>query len=240
MRRQRRAPGWSWPGSWPRCWPGWRRWSSPPRWAGAVPAARWQGRVLCSGRCRRWPARRAGMATAAAGPGHPPRPGATRTALSTRHGAGRPGPGRWAGRARGPVCGPAVRRGWWPTGAGRAAGSTGTPGGRAHHAATRRRAGAGVGFAGRCWVVMPREAAGHLTPGGGPPDPVTLNGPLGDGHRPGERVSARRPLRQPRLGTAGGRQAGRAAPARPGNPALPLERPGVPGDGFRRHAGLPE
>jgi len=40
---------------------------------------------------------------------------------------------------------------------------------------------------------MPRDAAGHLTPGGGPPDPVTPNGPLGDGHRPGERVSARAP-----------------------------------------------
>ncbi len=118
---------------------------------------------------------------------------------------------------------------------------------RAHQAADgimpppgAERAGADVGFAERCWVFVPRDAGRHLTPGGGPSDPVTKNSPLSDGNRPGERVSAHPPIRQPRLRNAGGLQAGEPALARPGNPALPLERPGVPGDGFRRHAGLPE
>ncbi len=101
------------------------------------------------------------------------------------------------------------------------------------------RAGADVGLAARRWVVIPRDAGSHLTPGGGPSDPVTQTSPRGDGNRPSQRVSWHPPIRQPRPGNGLGPHAGQPALARPGNPALPPRRPGVPGDGFRRHAALP-
>jgi hypothetical protein len=75
---------------------------------------------------------------------------------------------------------------------------------RAHQAANGimpppggQRAGPDVGLAGRCRVVMPRDAGRHLTPGDRPPEPVTENSPLGDGNRASERVSGPWPLRQP-------------------------------------------
>jgi hypothetical protein len=110
---------------------------------------------------------------------------------------------------------------------------------RAHQAADGIMSPPG-GLAERCRIVVPRDAGSHLTPGGGPSDPVTQNSPLGDGKRPGQRVSAHPAPRQARHGNAGGLQAREPFLARPGNPALPLERPGVPGAGFHRHAGLPE
>jgi hypothetical protein len=101
---------------------------------------------------------------------------------------------RCAGRSRGPLRARAVPQDRRATSPGCAAGSTGTPGGRRHRAATRRRApGRGCRPRRGCWVLIPRNAGGHLTPGGGPSDPVTPNSPLGDGNRPGERVSAHRP-----------------------------------------------
>jgi hypothetical protein len=102
------------------------------------------------------------------------------------------------------------------------------------------RAGADAGLADRRWVVIPRDAGSHLTPGGGPSAPVTHNSPLGDGNRPSQRVSGHPAIRPPRPGSGRGPHAGQPALAGPGNPALPPRRPGVPGDGFRRHAGLPE
>jgi len=101
--------------------------------------------------------------------------------------------------------------------------------------------GADVGLAERRWVDIPRDAGRHLTPGGGPSDPVTHNRPLGDGNRPRQRVSWHRPPRGPRPGNALAPPAVPPAFARRrGHPALPPGRPGVPGDGSRRHAGLPE
>jgi hypothetical protein len=115
-----------------RGWPCWRRWS-PPRLAGEVAAARrprrrpgpagplrrWPRAVAagsgggvvsgCSGRCRPSPARRAGVAIGAAGPGHSTPAGGMPTGLSTRHRYGQgvsrmlaAGPSRWGCcRARG-------------------------------------------------------------------------------------------------------------------------------------------
>jgi hypothetical protein len=101
------------------------------------------------------------------------------------------------------------------------------------------RAGADVGLAERRWVVISRDAGSHLTPGSGPSDPFTQYSPLGDGNRPSGRLSWHLPIRQPRPGNGLGPHAGQPAFARLGNPALPPGRPGVPGDGFRRHAVLP-
>jgi len=60
-----------------------------------------------------------------------------------------------------------------------------------------QRAGPDVGLAGRCRVVMQRDAGRHITPGDGPSELVTENGPLGNRNWAWERVSASPPLRQP-------------------------------------------
>jgi hypothetical protein len=77
-------------------------------------------------------------------------------------------------------------------------------------------AGADVGLAERRWVVIPRDAGSHLTPGGGPSNQVTHNSPLGDGNRPSERVSWHPPIRPPRPGNGLDPHAGQPALARPG------------------------
>jgi len=58
-------------------------------------------------------------------------------------------------------------------------------------------AGPDVGLADRCRVVMQRDAGRHLTPGGGPSELVTENGPLGNRNWAGERVSGSPLLRKP-------------------------------------------
>jgi hypothetical protein len=73
------------------------------------------------------------------------------------------------------------------------------------------RAGADVGLAERCWVVIPRDAGGHLTPGSAPFDLVTQNRPLGNSNGPGERVSWHPPIRRPRPRNARGATCPRAA-----------------------------
>jgi hypothetical protein len=112
-------------------------------------------------------------------------------------------------------------------------------------------AGADVGLAERCRVFIPRDAGSHLTPGGGSSDPVTHNSPLGDGNRPGERVSWHPPARWPRLSNAPSSHAVQPAP---GGQGIQRRRPDVlprlgmafavmpasPNDPPRGHAAPPE
>jgi len=98
------------------------------------------------------------------------------------------------------------------------------------------RAGPDVGLAERGRVVIPPDAAGHLAPDGGPPERIAQYGPFGDGNRPGECLL----IRQLARCGAWCRRAREPARVGAGNRALPRGRPGVPGDDFRCHAGLPE
>jgi len=132
---------------------GWRvRWRLPvapddgqdrPAPCGADRARWWRGRLAeriwgCSGRCRRPPPRRAGVASGSGGPGCSAPAVAMRTGLSTRHRYGQAAREQDAGGWPQPMGGAAVPGGRRPTGPGCAAGSRDTPAGRRHHAATQR------------------------------------------------------------------------------------------------------